>query len=88
MKQSSKIRQIVLGWPGIAQKLQSAENLIIIPDEFLYRLPFTSLISDTVPQAPFLVQHAEISIVPAFSLIPDKQSAVWIDFPQDCLNSV
>ena len=73
VKLSHKIAQAILGWPELAKRIEGAEKLFIIPDEFLYQLPFATLAMETLPQVRFLVQDADITIVPALSLVPAEK---------------
>jgi len=72
---AQQLYQNLLGWPEIEASLQKSNLLYIIPDEFLYEIPFATLIADASNAQTFLVKHAAVLTVPSVSLLPAVNSS-------------
>jgi len=59
----------LLDWPGLRGPLQHAQKLYIVPDEFLYDVPFSTLIRDRSDPASFEAGQAAITMLPAAGFI-------------------
>lgn len=60
-----KLYAYLLGWPALASRLQQAEHLYVIPDEFLHGLPFATLPAQGTNGGTFLANHIAVSMLPS-----------------------
>jgi CHAT domain-containing protein len=70
---AQKLYQDLLGHPAIASRLPHIELLYIVPDEFLYEIPFSSLMTGGSAEAPiFLADHTAVLTLPSASLLAEE----------------
>ncbi|MDZ7362576.1 MAG: CHAT domain-containing protein [candidate division KSB1 bacterium] len=75
---SEKLYQELLGWPEITARLPQTYLLYIIPDEFLYEVPFSTLIANRSEAQTFLVNHTAVLASPSVSLLPAENLAAAV----------
>lgn len=66
---SRELYEILLGWPEIKGALKNSTNLFIIPDDFLFEMPYATLLTDEEGTQNFLVDNAAITILPNAGLL-------------------
>jgi CHAT domain-containing protein len=64
-----KLFHDLMGWPRLKSRLKGGELIYIIPDEFLYEVPFSTLVVDTSDTVTFLVQKAAVVNLPGASFL-------------------
>jgi len=69
IQQSKKLFEQLLGWPSLIAKIKANKRLFLIPDEFLYDLPFATLMENVSEKGSFLAQNAAIVTLPSASFI-------------------
>jgi CHAT domain-containing protein len=72
---AQQLYQDLLGWPEIESQLQEAEWLYITPDDFLYEVPFSTLIADRADPQTFLAKQAAVGILPSLGLSQNEKPA-------------
>lgn len=50
----------LMGWPGLRKRLKSVDLFYIIPDEFLYDLPFATLVMDIADNPNYLSKETSV----------------------------
>ncbi|MBV6504991.1 MAG: hypothetical protein ILNGONEN_00547 [Syntrophorhabdaceae bacterium] len=60
-----KLYQDLLGWPELQAFLQQAKLLYIIPDEFLYELPFSTLIAKCSDMRTYVANQVGVVELPS-----------------------
>ncbi len=75
---AEKLYEELLGWPEIAARLPQTDLLYIIPDEFLYEVPFSTLIANRSDTQTFLVNHTAVLASPSASLLPVEKRAAAV----------
>jgi CHAT domain-containing protein len=76
-----KLYEYLLGWPDLERRLRQAETLYIIPDEFLYEVPFSTLIAKSSDSQTFLVNYTTILTIPSASFLPVEKSVRSLNKP-------
>jgi len=66
---SQKLFEQLMGWPSLISKIKEVECIYLVPDEFLYDLPFSTLLENVSEKRTFLVQNAAIVTLPGASFI-------------------
>lgn len=66
---SKKLFDLLMGWPSLIAKIRENKRVYIIPDEFLYDLPFATLVENVSEKGTFLAQDAAIVTLPSASFI-------------------
>lgn len=64
-----KLYHDLLGWPEIEARLSQTDLLYIVPDEFLYEIPFTTLMAKRSDTKTFLVNRSAVLTLPSASLL-------------------
>ncbi|MEK7729194.1 MAG: CHAT domain-containing protein, partial [candidate division KSB1 bacterium] len=64
-----QLYQILLGWPQYADYLRQAELLYIVPDEFLFEIPFSTLSANAGDAKAFLANQAAVVTLPSANLL-------------------
>ncbi len=64
-----KLYHDLLGWPEIEARLSQTDLLYIVPDEFLYEIPFTTLMANRSDAKTFLVNRSAVLTLPSASLL-------------------
>ncbi len=70
-----KLYEYLLGWPEIEARLPHVRLLYIIPDEFLYEVPFSTLITKSSDSQSFVVSQVAIVVLPGASFLQTENSA-------------
>jgi CHAT domain-containing protein len=70
-----RLYEELLGWPEIESRLQHTNLLYVIPDEFLYELPFSTLRANRSDVQTFLVNRAAVLTLPSASLLRSENHA-------------
>lgn len=60
----------LLGWPALKVRLSDVDIVYIVPDEFLFELPFSTLAVNGADAPTHLVEKAAVAILPSSSLLP------------------
>ncbi len=60
-----RLYQDLLGWPELQTFLQQAKQLYIIPDDFLYELPFSTLIAQRSDTRTYVANQASVVELPS-----------------------
>lgn len=55
----------LLGWRELELLLKQANLLFVIPDEFLYELPFSTLVTKSLPAQTFVANHSAVLTFPS-----------------------
>jgi CHAT domain-containing protein len=78
IESSYKLAKDLLGWESLREKIQKSEILRIIPDEFLFNVPFATLLLDTLDRHTYLIEKIAISYVPSnsFALNPMSDNRI------------
>ncbi|MBN2009547.1 CHAT domain-containing protein [candidate division KSB1 bacterium] len=76
---SKKLYSILLGWPELQKMMHNADVLYIVPDDFLYLIPFSSLVDPKLSETEFLINQNAIVYIPCCSSILLNQT----DFVND-----
>ena len=79
---SETLYHYLLDWPAVQSQLDQAEYLYIVPDEFLYDVPFSTLIRDRSDPASFEVNQAATTMLPAAGFIAQSHKKSGIDAPE------
>ena len=66
---SQKLFENLFDWPELISRLKDSKYVYIIPDEFLYDLPFATLIENKRDKLTFLAQKTAIINLPSASFI-------------------
>ncbi|MDZ7288918.1 MAG: CHAT domain-containing protein [candidate division KSB1 bacterium] len=69
-----KLYNYLLEWPELKSRLQQAELLYIIPDEFLCEIPFATLIAKNSDSRTFIVHHASVLNLPSAGFLQFKNT--------------
>ncbi|MGH7491368.1 MAG: CHAT domain-containing protein [bacterium] len=64
----------LFGWPTLARRLQQAELLYIVPDEFLHAFPFATLPVPNSIAGTFLTSLIAVSILPSAEFLQNEHS--------------
>ncbi len=64
-----KLYQDLFGWPELNACLQGSNSVYIIPDEFLYDVPFATLVLDQPDSTVFLIEKVALMNLPSASLL-------------------
>lgn len=64
-----KLYHDLMGWPGLELQLKDIDLLFVVPDEFLYKLPFSTLIADATDPLTYLLHKAGVVNLPSASLL-------------------
>jgi CHAT domain-containing protein len=75
---AEKLYQELFAWPEITARLPQTDLLYIIPDEFLYDVPFSTLIANCSDTQTFLVNHTAVLASPSASLLPVEKRAAAV----------
>ena len=78
---SKGLYKILFGWPDLQVRLQNTEVTYIIPDDFLFRIPFSSLTNSGEKETQFLIQQtAIVNLLGAAFLQSQRDGDVKHDF--------
>jgi len=72
-----KLFQELMGWPDLLANLQKVEVIYIIPDEFLYKIPFSTLVLKDSEPVSYLVQNVAVVNLQSASALESKN--VWLE---------
>jgi len=75
-----KLFHDLMGWPILIESLEKNELLYIIPDEFLYELPFETLVVNTKKPLTYLVNKSAVKQIPGTSFLYSTVENVDQDF--------
>jgi CHAT domain-containing protein len=70
-----QLYQDLLGWPEIDARLLQTERLYIVPDEFLYEIPFSTLMANRSEVQTFLMNRSAVLTLPSVSLLANENLA-------------
>lgn len=72
-----RLFQILMGWPELLVSLQEVDFIYLIPDEFLFRIPFSTLvISDDSEQLTYLTHKVAVINLPSASFLASKNAGL------------
>ncbi len=69
-QQAHELYSMLFGWPALDSLVQESEMMYIVPDEYLYDLPFATLVVDTTESITYLANETATVILPGHSLAP------------------
>lgn len=77
MQVGRKLYDYLLDWPGMESRLQQLENLVIIPDEFLFEVPFAALPGNRSDSIAFLVNRVAVAILPSADFLEHTDTVTY-----------
>ncbi len=84
----AELGDTLFGWPELQAALETAETTYIIPDQFLYDLPFAALQHDKNNDDTFLVNMTALAVAPNISSLQNSKHASAPLTEKDILLSV
>jgi CHAT domain-containing protein len=70
-----QLYQDLLGWPEIESRLSQTELLYIVPDDFFYEIPFSTLMANRSETQTFLANRTAVLSLPSATLLANPNFA-------------
>jgi CHAT domain-containing protein len=70
-----QLYQNLLAWPELAHSLPQIDLIFIVPDEFLFDVPFSTLLVNKSDAQTFLVNHTAVVTLPSANLLSRSNAA-------------
>ncbi len=67
-----KLFQMLLDWPNLINRFKQIDQIYVISDEFLYALPFSTLVVEDSDTPTYLIHKASILNLPGLSFLQSK----------------
>jgi len=73
---SHQLGQLIMGWDELQTSIHNARITYVIPDDFLYNIPFSCLLQT---DNRFLIQHTAVINIPSAFLLSSEQKEESVD---------
>ncbi len=74
-----RLYEYLLGWPALQPRLQQVKFLYIVPDEFLFEVPFATLIAKASDWRTFIANQFTLITLPSAGFLHSRDSANFMD---------